>query len=181
MFKMDFTYRFEAAHRFTKSCSESCMSPHGHTWYATLIVSGHDKLNQADMLAEFKMVKSGWKETIDKVFDHSCLLNVEDPLVPFLRTIIPGARIIEFPGDPTTELIAALLHRKAQVLIEAAGLHQLLTVEAVEIQETPTNTVTYQDKMGFLPSDHMFNGYNGWWNQGNPQARNCFKPGQVQA
>lgn len=175
MFKMEFKYRFEAAHRFTKSCMESCATPHGHTWYAKLMLSGTDRLNDADMLAEFKLAKHGWKQTIDKTFDHSFLLNVEDPLVEKMLEILPGARLVLFPGDPTTELIAALLHRKAQVMIDAAGLGQLLTVEAVEIQETPTNTVVYKDRTGFLGPEGTFRGYFGWWTDPRPEARQCRK------
>jgi 6-pyruvoyltetrahydropterin/6-carboxytetrahydropterin synthase len=176
MFKMEFTYRFEAAHRFTKSCKESCATPHGHTWYGTLELSGSDKLNQADMLAEFALAKKGWKETIDKTFDHSFLANSEDPLLPHLKQILPEVRLVLFPGDPTTELIAALLHRKAQKIIASIGLQDLLCVEAVTIQETPSNTVVYKDKVGFLPADGIINGYTGWWNDERPEARECFKP-----
>jgi 6-pyruvoyltetrahydropterin/6-carboxytetrahydropterin synthase len=119
MFAYKFRYKFEAAHRFTKSCSEKCMTPHGHTWYASLFVQmePNDHFKDTQMPAEFQALKSDWKHLIDEIFDHSFLVNANDPLIDSLKLIHPTARVIEFPGDPTTELIGMCLLHKARVLL----------------------------------------------------------------
>jgi 6-pyruvoyl-tetrahydropterin synthase len=175
MFEMSFRYKFEAAHRFTKSCADSCATPHGHTWSAELLVrSVLDGLDGNDMVVEFAKVKSRWKVLLDKVLDHSYLSNVNDPILPSLRTHIPKLRLMPFPGDPTTELLATLLFNKASKFIEADNLSGVLKVQSIQIQETPTNGITYFGDCVDLV-DGSFCGYTGWWNSFDPYDRTIFE------
>lgn len=173
MFHLAFEYRFEAAHRFTKSCAESCATPHGHSWRARLeLESVSDKLDEADMVVEFARLKKSWKALVDGTLDHSFFAHFEDPILPALREHIPALRELLFPGDPTTELLAALLFCKAMRFVEEEGLDGRVRVAAVHVQETETNSVRC-DHLPFWLEGGVVNGCDGWWTEGDPAARGC--------
>lgn len=175
MFNLLFRYKFEAAHRFTKSCSMSCATPHGHTWYAVAeLRSLVPQLAQDDMVVEFSKLKKNWKTLIDETFDHSYLCNVEDALLPSMRQHIPHLRMVPFPGDPTTELIAALLFHKMQMFLQASGLDKVVEVVRVQVDETPTNSVSWTSDKSFL-TNGTYRGYSGWWTSSDPKDRSIKK------
>jgi len=170
--ELRFKYRFEAAHRFTQSTSPACMTPHGHTWYATLHIKTSGGLNQNDMSVEFQQVKSEWKSLITQVFDHSFLVNQSDPLLEALAQIHPSARLIAFPGDPTTELIALLLFNKCEAFMAHSPWKQQLTVTGITIDETPTNTI-HCDRAFYLENSSKYSAYQGWWLTPQLEDRFC--------
>ena len=158
-----FQYRFEAAHRFLKTDSIPCMTPHGHTWHATLqlqFIGGG--LNSSQMTVEFSQIKKGWKNLIHDFFDHSYMHNMNDPIVEVLRKEEIPPRLIPFPGDPTTELISLFMFNKMNCLIEAQGMNDRVQVSQIEIQETPTNTI-YCPRSFFVDEISRFKDYSGWW------------------
>lgn len=170
-FSLDFRYKFEAAHRFTKSCSHSCATPHGHTWYAKARLKSWDKhLKADDMVTEFSVLKSKFKVLIDRVFDHSYLCNADDKILPALREHIPHLRVVEFPCDPTTEIIAELLGYKFQLWLEQDGLAEIVCVSEIVIEETPTNHVSVSLGFGEKISDR-FPEIDGWWKRYDPLER----------
>lgn len=138
--ELEFTYRFEAAHRFTQG-STKCCTPHGHTWYARLTLTPRESsLDSQQMVQEFSQAKKEWKSFIQDFVDHRFFHHQADPILGSLRAHIPGFRGLEFPGDPTTEFIAALFLRKAHQLYK----NSKLIPTKIELQETPTNTVSLQ-------------------------------------
>lgn len=181
-FEYSFRYKFEAAHRFTNSCPDSCATPHGHTWYATLGLIGSvalgSEFSNKQMVAEFKPMKQPWKQLIDETFDHSFIVNAEDALIEPLTGILPNCRLIKMPGDPTTELIAACLFFKAQTLLshtaKTTASIASMRVEYVKIEETPTNHVTCRSNELF-DSEGRLHGFSGWWATNNTTDRNCSK------
>ena len=160
---MEFTYRFEAAHRFLKSQSVPCMTPHGHTWFATMGVSYRGReLDSSQMSVEFSQVKKHWKELIQDTFDHSYLHNINDPVVEVLGNEGNNPRLIPFPGDPTTELISLFMFNKMNKILSASKLNPIVSVEFIKLQETPTNSITctrvfYEDEIQNIKD------YTGWW------------------
>lgn len=164
---LQFTRRFEAAHRFLMSDSPKCMSLHGHTW--RVIVRLRDKNTTPRqpptvpnrMLAEFGAVKAMWHRWVDDVLDHSVMLNEDDPLRHYLDHKECRHRITTTPGDPTTELIAALLHCKCNAFMRTYAPD--LFCHEVDIMETPTNTVSlvcFDTPPGMGPVDDRF-----WWHR----------------
>jgi 6-pyruvoyltetrahydropterin/6-carboxytetrahydropterin synthase len=124
------------------------------------------------MVVEFAKIKRSWKTLIDEVFDHSFLHNVDDPLVPDLLRHNPHARLIPFPGDPTTEMIAALLHNKMQRFIDESGHAEDVELVSVRIDETPTNAVTWTGaRHPMIDSRGEVDGWNGWWSNSDPNDR----------
>lgn len=161
---VEFTYRFEAAHRFLKTSSKSCMTPHGHTWYATLCLQFMaSQLDDSQMTVEFSAMKKDWKALIQNVFDHSYMHNSMDPVVDVLKANGGAPRLIPFPGDPTTEMIALLLFRKMDSLLSQSPHSSRMSITAIRLQETPTNTVLC-DRASFEVQIPQFLKHNAWWN-----------------
>lgn len=171
---LKFRYRFESAHRFTSSVAPSCRTPHGHTWYATAIFKMTAKgLDQSAMAAEFGEIKRAWKEFITETVDHSFMHNSKDPLIPHLRKITPDARLLSFPDDPTTELIAGLFGLKLKAMHDATGINTVRPV-GVHIQETPTNSITFRfESDGSIPDwlTAKTKDTLGWWSSADPKRR----------
>lgn len=139
--EMKFRYRFEAAHRFVNSSSPACMTPHGHTWYATLHLQSLKNLNADNMVVEFSKVKSFWKTLLSDVFDHSYLCNSKDPLIESILSANREARLMRFPGDPTTEMISLLLFHKCDLVLKQSALTEFVKVSGITVEETPTNSI----------------------------------------
>lgn len=171
---LKFRYRFESAHRFTSSAAPSCRTPHGHTWYATAIFKMTSKdLDRSAMAAEFNSIKRAWKTFITETVDHSFMHNSNDPLIPHMKAIIPDARLLSFPEDPTTELIAGLFALKLKAMHETTGITAVMPA-GVHIQETPTNSITFRfDRDGGTPTwlKKKTDGRSGWWTNADPMAR----------
>lgn len=175
-YTLSFRYRFEAAHRFTQSCEDSCATPHGHTWFAEArFATDQDGLGADDMVMEFSKLKRDFKRFITETVDHSFMHHQHDPILPALIEYIPKFRGLPFPGDPTTELIAALFFQKIEtILIDLKSqepdktwpvLHELL------IQETPTNGVSYRRPAHSTLLTKINSEFSGWWQVTDPRAR----------
>lgn len=176
VYQIQFTYRFEAAHRFTGSCSESCATPHGHTWYAKACFQAPSTeldLDGNDMIVEFAELKKNWKRFIQETADHSFLHHHEDPILPALRKAIPKFRGLPFPGDPTTELVAALFFAKLEVMHASTPNADRLYLSSVAIRETPTNSMIFRrSPSGRSALLEKINArYNGWWQSAAPGDR----------
>lgn len=174
---LKFRYRFESAHRFTSSAAPSCRTPHGHTWYATAIFKmTSPDLDRSAMAAEFGAVKRAWKTFITETVDHSFMHHAMDPLIPHLVGVTPDARLLPFPDDPTTELIAGLFALKLKAMHSATGITSVTPV-AVHIQETPTNGITFRFEADGSTPLWLTKKLDGaktksaWWNSQDPTAR----------
>lgn len=175
LYELSFTYRFEAAHRFTGTCSQTCATPHGHTWYAkALFEAAENSLSQEnDMVMEFARLKTNWKRFIQETVDHSFLHHHLDPILPALRDYIPGFRGLPFPGDPTTELIAALFYSKLKVMHEALPGCSHVRPVGVIIRETPTNQMIFRAPSAGNSQllERINSQFKGWWQDPDPAAR----------
>jgi 6-pyruvoyltetrahydropterin/6-carboxytetrahydropterin synthase len=138
-----FTRRYAMAHRLLSDGDGKCATPHGHNELVTVqlkpltpMVYGGD--NRA---APFAALKQRWHEWIDHAVDHAFQVNAADPLIAYFRAHEPArlARLMVFPGDPTTEALAACFWLKLSAFLKADGL--AFEVAEVRVEETPTNTV----------------------------------------
>lgn len=162
---LSFRYRFEAAHRFTDASSK-CSTPHGHSWWATLNLSHEASAidTEKNFAADFKDLKTEWKTFIDEHLDHHFFANSEDPLLTALHSIDQDLRIKKTPGDPTTEVLACLLFKKAESLFKETSFIQ---VDSILLEETPTNSVRVSKE----DVDHLLrrlntppaNSSSNWW------------------
>ncbi len=166
---LKFRYRFEAAHRFLSANAPSCQTPHGHTWYATAIFRfpESESLDRFAMAAEFGEVKKQWKKFISEVADHSYFHHEKDPIVQTLLRDTPNARLLPFPTDPTTEMIAGLFALKLQCMHKAQLPRSKVEVVGVHVQETPTNSILFKFAADGSPPlwlKGQLNNHRGWWN-----------------
>lgn len=177
-----FTRRFSMGHRLIAGCSDRCAIPHGHNEYVTVTLgpgtlepgrqpsdleTSPPRLDgKANMMLPFAAVKGRWHKFVDDRMDHSFQLGEHDPLLKWFAENEPSRldRLVVTPGDPTTELLAALLMAKLNAFLRAQG--DLLRLHALEIRETPTNTVrlTGNDPQFYLPETHR-PPEECWWNR----------------
>jgi len=173
--ELEFRYRFEAAHRFLAG-SEKCKTPHGHSWYATLSFSAMDQdLDSNQMSQEFSRLKAPWKEFILETADHSYLHHFNDSLAKTLRAEVDeNYRLLAFPGEPTTELIASLFLKKALIMYSESPIKPF----QIYIEETQTNRLRMTPKaLEQIESQLQLAApkyQEAWWNQSKPSSRNSF-------
>jgi len=170
-----FTRRFEAAHRFLMADAPRCRSIHGHTWSITARI--HHRLEvqpplyPSSMVAEFSKTKKAWHRWVDQHLDHTLMLNESDPLIWWFQSNAPYQRLVTCPGDPTTELLAALLLCKVNAFLRASDEDGLMCHE-LQIQETPTNAVSIicpWVPAGLDKTDAV------WWNRADDSTHDLAK------
>jgi len=156
-----FTRRFSMAHRLLSDKSIKCQNIHGHNIYIKWSVS--TRLNfkfdfNENMANSFGELKKRVHEWIDYHVDHSTFLNVRDPLLGWTKENIPNAKVLVFPGDPTTEMIAAAFYNKISCFMQDFSNIEL---DSVEIEETPTNTVFTTSSFNLV--NDKYENYDNWW------------------
>lgn len=154
MASLHFTRRYAMAHRLLADPASKCATPHGHNEFVSIrLKPGRAFRFGADnRLAAFEAVKGRWHAWIDGAVDHALQLNAADPLIAWFRGAEPErlARIMTFPGDPTTEALAACFFLKLDAFLRADALPY--AVAEVRVEETPTNTVILTPDL-FNPDD----------------------------
>jgi 6-pyruvoyltetrahydropterin/6-carboxytetrahydropterin synthase len=159
MATLEFTRRFAMAHRLLAEPLDKCATPHGHNEHVTVRLAPTAKIafGGDNRLANFAAVKHRWHGWIDGVVDHAFQVNAADPLIGFFRTHEPQrlARLMVFPGDPTTEALCLAFFLKCQAMLAAENLP--FRVDSVRVEETPTNAVLLtagdldETECGFAP------------------------------
>jgi len=160
MAMLRFSRRYAMAHRLIAGTSEKCAIPHGHNEIVTVELASTQQfeLGGANALAPFETIKRRWHGWIDGAVDHALQLDAADPLISYFRANEPQrlARIMTFPGDPTTEAQAILFFRKLSAFLAAEALP--FALHRLSIEETPTNSVTVE--RAFMESLRI---PAGWW------------------
>ena len=171
MLRLSFRYRFEAAHRFVGTASPTCSTPHGHTWYAILNLDFRgERLNSDSMAVEFSRIKGAWRDWISETCDHSYFHHWQDPVAETTRQCQKEARLLPFPGDPTTELIALLFFAKMEKIIGQSPLADLIEIKSIKIEETPTNHIEC-DRAFYSSAIANYSQWSGWWTQQEISSR----------
>jgi len=167
-FALRFTRRFSMAHRLTAGASETCLTPHGHNEHVTVDVVAREATRldgDANMVAEFAAVKRRWHRFVDRHLDHALQLSETDPLLAIVDERFPTWRVVVTPGDPTTELLAALLASKCQAFLDER-FEGALRCARVTLEETPTNAVVFEG----APRDVLPRA-EGWWSRADDSTR----------
>jgi 6-pyruvoyltetrahydropterin/6-carboxytetrahydropterin synthase len=157
------------AHRLAHHASPKCATPHGHNEYVTveIVRPGATVLcGKSNMLREFSELKEAWHGWIDGSIDHALQLSEHDSLLSYIDEQHPEWRIMVTPGDPTTELTAALFMAKCQAFLDADG--QGFLCRKLTLQETPTNTIVLD---GPAPAELGEQSALDWWRRADPSIR----------
>ena len=117
---------FDASHRLLHYKGK-CASLHGHRWKVEVWIAGEPDATTG-ILIDYNVIK----QIIEK-FDHQIMLNTADPMVACIKKF---QHVITTPGEPTSELLAALIRDE---LSEHCRAHQITaTVTRVRVWESPT-------------------------------------------
>lgn len=143
MVNVHFSRRYAMAHRLIEGSSEKCAVPHGHNEIVAVELEPlvPFRLGGANAIAPFEALKATWHGWIDGAVDHALQLNAADPLIAWFAAHEPArlARIMVFPGDPTTEALAIVLFSKLCAFLAAEAAPFRLV--RLSVEETPTNRV----------------------------------------
>src|SRR5687768_17276426 len=140
------SFEVESGHMLSKH-PDLCRFPHGHSRRVDVVLSG-EKLDQNDMLCDFKAIRLAVREYV-RQFDHSIALNSNDPFLEKLGAV--RERVVVFENeDPTTEAMARRIFdfiaaelRASKTYTDDAG-HQYrfppgVQVERVRVTETSSS------------------------------------------
>ena len=105
-----------------------CANLHGHRWKIEVWMEGEpDPVTQ--ILIDYSLIK----QVIGK-YDHQIILNRDDPMLPCIRKFNP---VITTPGDPTSELIAAIIRDDLYAACREQGIKA--TIPKIRVWESPTS------------------------------------------
>ena len=107
MYRICKTIEIESGHQLSKH-PDKCRFPHGHSRKVEIELEA-DELDANDMVCDFKIVKEVIGDYLESL-DHSLCMNTADPMFGTLREVY-SERIIPFENeDPTTEVLARVIH-----------------------------------------------------------------------
>jgi 6-pyruvoyltetrahydropterin/6-carboxytetrahydropterin synthase len=155
------------------------MVPHGHNWFVSVTVSAAEPKpldRDKNMVVEFKRAKADWHRWVDENMDHTFQLNARDPLIDWFRREESErlSRVLVCPGDPTTEMLAALWMCKAQAFMDAAG--NGLIVDELALEETPTNTVILSGRRAYESHVPLSRQGEFWWERADASINDLGNP-----
>jgi 6-pyruvoyltetrahydropterin/6-carboxytetrahydropterin synthase len=104
-----------------------CANLHGHRWKVEVWMEGEPN-PVTQILIDYSLIK----KVIDK-YDHQIILNIDDPMVARIREFHP---VITTPGDPTSELMAAVIRDDLSSACRDLGIPA--TVSKIRVWESPT-------------------------------------------
>lgn len=120
MYQLKVREHFDAAH-WLAGYEGKCHELHGHRWEVIIILEGR-KLDNINMLIDFKVVKDTLKGVFDNYLDHHCLNET-------LKV-----------ANPTAEYIAEWLFVYLQRTFGS------LNTKSVEVFESPDCSVMYSEE-----------------------------------
>lgn len=132
-------HNVEMAHRLFQTPGK-CQRIHGHSFLASLTLSG--PVDDCGIVAsiDFGTLKSHFRHYLDTNYDHCTLLNRSDPWAGKIHLIdtegwheLPGLRTIDC--DPTTENFARIIGEWARSGFVEFGIEQII----VSVRETDVN------------------------------------------
>lgn len=150
-------FRFEAGHRVWKQnlregksaklsegvqIENKCVNLHGHS-YVLEVTVGSDTLNEQDVVVDFYHIKSALKDLVDNVFDHSFIIDINDPIYPKFKELFGCYKIAEVDFCPTAEALAKYFYDFLVKKLKEAGLEEDIKVVRVTLWETATGKATY--------------------------------------
>ncbi|WAC05415.1 MAG: 6-carboxytetrahydropterin synthase [Methanoregula sp.] len=118
--------QFDASHRLLHY-EGKCASLHGHRWKAEVWMEGEPDATTG-ILIDYNTIK----EIIEK-YDHQIILNAKDPMIACIKKF---QRVITTPGEPTSELLAALIRDNLNTYCRAHKVTAKVT--KVRVWESPT-------------------------------------------
>lgn len=115
-------FTFEAAHRLQRHGGK-CRNLHGHSYQVFVHIDGQALQTEGPatgMLIDFGELSNWWK-AVERVFDHTTILEEGDPIIAALDSIgREGTSVVQFPWAPTAENMAVWLQEDAWKFLNAS-------------------------------------------------------------
>ena len=131
MFRVSQEIDFCYGHRLL-NYDGKCRHLHGHNGRLVIVLEA-EELDERGMLVDFGDIKRSVRTWVDNELDHRMILNRNDPIIPYLKSINEPMYLIDW--NPTAENIARLVFDYAAA--------QGLPVREVLLWETPKSYATY--------------------------------------
>ena len=129
--------KWEYAHRLRKGYIGNCSSIHGHQGRA-LITYKSKKLNNVDMVVDFKLINERIKSWINENWDHATLIYCKDKeLIDFCKK--QKSRHYIMPENATAEQMSKILYNVCKQKIKEVD------IESVTVYETDTSSCCYRE------------------------------------
>lgn len=154
------TGSFASCHRISNHKGK-CHNLHGHNYHFELGIS-YDvydaEFNECNYVIDFGDIKKYYLGAIDKVFDHSVIVNKDDVnLLNIAKLLNDMERIIPTVGDPSIEVISMLI---LYMCAKVSDKYKLKTfVNYIKIYETESSwcelTVEKKDIERIKVSDYF--------------------------
>ena len=129
-------FEVESGHMLSKH-KGNCKYPHGHSRKIEVIIESN-KLNENDMVLDFKRVKEIIKPLVD-IYDHSICINSDDTMCDVFKNHY-GNRVNVFERqDPTSEVMAKKIFDIIKENLSGDGIR----VCSVRIWETSSAWAEY--------------------------------------
>jgi 6-pyruvoyltetrahydropterin/6-carboxytetrahydropterin synthase len=129
----------DAGHRLMKH-EGKCANYHGHR-FAFEITCTADELDDVGRIVDFSIIKRRVGQWLDEQFDHGMILEMGDPLIPFLQEQRHKLFILQPGTAPTSENLARVVFDVAQHALHDTGAK----VVHVSCYETPTSRAGYSE------------------------------------
>lgn len=133
-------YHFYASHR-NELLNDKCRNIHGHTYYVEIELSFADEKDGVSYYLGEQMLFSEIDVIIDPIIknlDHCMLINVLDPLLPYLAKYIDDTKdqlkFMVFNCPTSAENVAKHIFDEVQ---------KQLPISLISLQETTSSTVIY--------------------------------------
>lgn len=143
MYKLTTYTELEIGHRLLTSYAMKCQHVHGHRYEVEITVAA-DKLNEDNMVVDFKKLKEIVKKVLDDKWDHGFALNEKDPLVPSLSQDIHTERLHIIDQNPTLEWMVKYWYNE----LNKAFIEEKLDIKmySLKASETAKNTCEYMEE-----------------------------------
>jgi 6-pyruvoyltetrahydropterin/6-carboxytetrahydropterin synthase len=129
---------FPAAHRITRNYEGPCNHLHGHNYLAKIYISA-SKLNTADMVLDFSIVKSICNKWIKDNLDHSVIISDFDkPLLDFVKQEKQKYYNIG-PFNSSVEKLSEHMFYEFKKILPAN-----ITLKSIEVFEKSTSSSLFQ-------------------------------------
>lgn len=142
MYKLTTYTELEVGHRLMTSYAMKCQHPHGHRYEVEITVSA-DKLNEDNMIVDFKKLKEIVKEVLDDKWDHGFALRIDDPLVPAMSKDTHSERFHATYENPTLEWMVKYWFEELNEAFKYRGLD--IKMYSLKASETAKNTCEYTE------------------------------------
>lgn len=140
-------FKFEMAHKLSKSYTCKCQHIHGHSYRVLITLKGY-RLNDENVVIDFTKVKEVVKPIIE-LLDHSFMIHKDDKVCDELIDAAKrgGFSIIVAKKNPTAEFLAGLFYGELYSHFFHKEDKLLLEVEVFETATSSAKVSAITDKI----------------------------------